>query len=1321
MKRWLSRSLLIAGLLVAVSLGAIAWLVGTATGSRWFILQAQQWVPGELIIKDVQGRLLDEWQISGLSYRYQDFSLRAASLHGVWRLGLNGVASVKRLEGEGLEMHIPPFSDEAIILPSVILPVRRIELHEVQLKPVTVQYADKSPFTLDSVVLRAVATDRLVIELLQAQAPWLRLAMEGNAGLRAPHPLSLQLHWSVPWTEQLRWSGEGVVGGTPERLTLATTVTRPVALQFEGVLNNILDVASKVNWTAALRWDRFEWPLVPRPSSEQALLTSQAGQLQAAGTKKDYRLELTSRLAGTYLPPGRWQLTAQGDGRSITLEKLVGELLQGTVTASGQADWQQPALAARLKLAADKLALKALWSDWPEQLRLDGELLAELDGQELTIKRLDARLPGTPAKLNVQGQYHLAAARPTLQTTLQWQALQWPLAGKEPAFTSSQGTLLATGELQAPQLELTTDLAGPSIPKGRWQASGQLTSNSLRINRLQADMWQGSLVTNGWFNCWFSGPPVLEWQATVSGDKLNPGKQWPDWPGELSGTLQSQGRWQQGTLDTRLAVQDVRGRLRGYPFKLQTRLAIQGRRYQLENLELRSGTNRLTGNAILTDTLTASWAVDAPELANLLPQARGSLSARGSVSGSLQAPQVNASLMGKGLVFQDQQLAQLQAEVKAEPNANGAVRLDLSVNDWRQAAKPLIKNLQVQLRGRLADHTVSVAVKTPVETLSLQLQGGLAPAQPFWTGQWQGSLQQLTATSTVLGDWTLTHPVALKFSTRQAQLAKTCLQHRSSRTSRTQDETAASLCTQWDWQATTGASFQAELNELSLSPGATGLPPGWSLTGALQGSASGLIRPDGTLRSEALLRLTPGVLTTRLQGETQQLHHQGGELRLTLTDQGLAGRLDLKLLKQSTLAATLELPHCNRLPLSSTQPLQGQLRMSLTELGMLAVLLPEVEHPQGIMVMDMTLAGTLNNPRLQGQLRLQNGALELPDWGLQLQGLNLVASATGTDTVQLQASLRSGEGEAQLSGDLVFASLTDWRLQARLSGTHLKIVDNPTAWIAASPHLTLTLAPGTVDVQGTVLIPEARLSPVISKLSEGAIGVSEDTVTVNPVHPKPGTPNGQPWHVTGQVKLTLADNITLKIADFKSHMDGSVLITKTPQDAIPVGNGELHIINGQYKAYGQNLEIDKGSVIFANQRLDNPSLDIKAVRRIFGDEPVKVAGVYIGGNIKSPKLSLFSDPPVEEKKILSYLTLGTALGEESESKPLGFGDSSKTKPYKVGMYVWPNLYVSYGIDFKRQGNNKVYNVRYEFGKQFWVEGEFKEEGNGVDFSYIIER
>ena len=371
--------------------------------------------------------------------------------------------------------------------------------------------------------------------------------------------------------------------------------------------------------------------------------------------------------------------------------------------------------------------------------------------------------------------------------------------------------------------------------------------------------------------------------------------------------------------------------------------------------------------------------------------------------------------------------------------------------------------------------------------------------------------------------------------------------------------------------------------------------------------------------------------------------------------------------------------------------------------------------------MDLDLAGTLAAPSLRGQLRLQNGALALPDWGLKLEDVNLTASADGSDTLRLQAGLRSDEGQARLVGTLAFPSLTDWRLKVRLDGDRLEIVDNPTARILASPDLTLNVAPGTVDITGKLLIPAAKLTPIIGKLSEGAAAVSADTVVVNPRKPQENNPNERQWHSTGQISLVLGDQVHLKIADFKSRLGGAVSITQTLQEPIPIGKGELYILDGSYKAYGQHLEVNKGYVIFANQRIDDPTLDIKAVRRIFGDEPVREAGVYINGTLQSPRLSLFSDPPVEEKKILSYLTLGTALGEEEEDKAPVLSARSKAKPYKVGMYLWPNIYVSYGVDPSRQSNNKIYNVRYEFGRQFWVEGEFKEEGNGIDFSYILER
>ena len=48
---------------------------------------------------------------------------------------------------------------------------------------------------------------------------------------------------------------------------------------------------------------------------------------------------------------------------------------------------------------------------------------------------------------------------------------------------------------------------------------------------------------------------------------------------------------------------------------------------------------------------------------------------------------------------------------------------------------------------------------------------------------------------------------------------------------------------------------------------------------------------------------------------------------------------------------------------------------------------------------------------------------------------------------------------------------------------------------------------------------------------------------------------------------------------------------------MPIGRGELSVIEGRYEAYGQKLDINRGRLLFDASPLDDPGLDIEARRR----------------------------------------------------------------------------------------------------------------------------
>ena len=97
---------------------------------------------------------------------------------------------------------------------------------------------------------------------------------------------------------------------------------------------------------------------------------------------------------------------------------------------------------------------------------------------------------------------------------------------------------------------------------------------------------------------------------------------------------------------------------------------------------------------------------------------------------------------------------------------------------------------------------------------------------------------------------------------------------------------------------------------------------------------------------------------------------------------------------------------------------------------------------------------------------------------------------------------------------------------------------------------------------------------------------------------------------------------------------------------LSVGTGEITIPEGRYRAYGQRLDVENGRLLFTGSPLDNPGLDIRAVRRVNDI----VVGLQIRGRARQPELELFSIPAMGQTDTLSYLILGRPMDGASASE-----------------------------------------------------------------------
>ncbi|HEX5419710.1 MAG TPA: translocation/assembly module TamB domain-containing protein, partial [Gammaproteobacteria bacterium] len=214
-------------------------------------------------------------------------------------------------------------------------------------------------------------------------------------------------------------------------------------------------------------------------------------------------------------------------------------------------------------------------------------------------------------------------------------------------------------------------------------------------------------------------------------------------------------------------------------------------------------------------------------------------------------------------------------------------------------------------------------------------------------------------------------------------------------------------------------------------------------------------------------------------------------------------------------------------------------------------------------------------------------------------------------------------------------------------------------------------------------------------------------------------------------------------------LGGAVQIVEGPGQPT-TGTGELRVEKGTYKAYGQDLTIRKGRLIFAGGPLTNPGLDVEAVRQATQEILV---GARVQGTLMQPELSLFSEPPLPQQEQLSYLVLGRSLNNASSSetsalasaaialglkggnfvserlnKSLGFqefgietqpGEGSTSASFVIGKYLSPSLYVSYGIGLFQPIN--TLKLRYTISSHWRLETESSSQAKGGDLLYHVER
>jgi translocation and assembly module TamB len=1277
-KRWAKRALLAAALLLLVAGIALAWLLHSESGARFALSLA----PRELAVGSMSGTLSGPLTLNNVRYAQAGVqaSLARGTLDLQWQPLLSNRLILDALTLEGLEVQLsdapaPPTSVAAATAPAPVLVLRNVALKSIRVT--------RMPAAGATAALKA----ETLVDIGSASAKLLQL--EGDA-------LTLQELAIAEARGTLSADGTlDLSGKTASSLNFAAHAVQPdVAL-----------TGSLAGTPARLRADVVASMRANGKGDGLADSVAFNGELMALNTAAL-----------------RWRGVLKSAGVNLAALGVTGPVQQVHFDLNGEGGLAQAKLSGALSLDADAFTLRAADIGWGESA--------------LTVRAFELGLP-SGGSLQASGSWPLSnSASAPGAMALQWRTLSLPERfGWPKGFVSEEGSVRLSGHTGKLSAELDFALAQAATAAnaalaGRIKASVQrnLDANSdiftlapLRVENSDG----GYLAASGDVVLPVAANAPLRWQLDLDAKDLNPALVAPEWPGLVGFSARSEGRLQlscspvcQGKQDDKpvasVTISSLAGVLKNQPLSGSGALKFAKSYQPTGTLALRWGANSAEFAAPTAGDVQAN--VDIATLGALIPNASGSLvgnvSLRQVGTGKASTTAVAANLQGRLISVGDVRAENLDVQAQIPSQLTQPLTLEIQASNAELAGQ-VLRSTQISVQGTRAEHTLSAAIEHANGGLSLAASGGLGTRGKLdtWTGMLNSlSVRPVVASATKRGakapELTLLAPAALSLSAANASLQRACLQG-----------AGLDFCTAVNWARVGASALSVDLNALDVA----------ALEAALGGLAEGV---RGVLAGTISASLNNGELVA-LNANIAPLSDQpiqasiaradADDVTLKFTEFAVAANalgagaptlnLSLALQNAGTLRAT---------GLSVGDTLRGELNIDLTSLQAFSGLSEAVVNPTGQVSGTLNLSGTAAAPIIAGRLNAKALGMELPAAGLKLANGLIDISSDGSK-LNVDGAVQSGKGTLKIAGWL--APFETAKVELQLQGTDVLLADIPSARVVASPNLTIAHDGTQIKVKGTLALPSANLQ--LDRFESG-VTRSADVVVLDDVKAAPGTP------VRADVTVSLGEDVTLKGFGLNGKLSGQLRVRERPNKT-GTARGEIEV-KGTYKAYGQDLLIERGKLLFSSTPLDDPGLDIRALRKI---EQTK-AGVQVRGTALRPELTVWSDPVMEQYDVLSMIVTGQTLrGASSDQKALvanaggnflaqGIGKKVGLElgvetlsdvggpAFTAGKYLSPALYVGYGQGlFNPQ---TLFILRYRLFERYELEGlSGREQKIGVNY------
>ncbi|MBL4647468.1 MAG: translocation/assembly module TamB domain-containing protein [Gammaproteobacteria bacterium] len=955
-------------------------------------------------------------------------------------------------------------------------------------------------------------------------------------------------------------------------------------------------------------------------------------------------------------------LQGKTDYNTVYIKKLQGHYAQQPLTMSGKL--QILPMTAHLKLItqlqnkpiAMDINATHLFSNHPwaikiylqsSQHRLAGKISAHGDHQifqadGLVVIKKQRYLPATKLAFMIRGKQK--NQRWQFRATSHWKNIHWPLslARKYPvAISSNSGKFSLRGNTQHYKIQLTSSLTGKNIPPSQLLMKGIGNAQKINLKTIRIIMLAG-LITGNASIAW---SPQLTWHSQLIGQHINPAIKWQAWPGNISFNVLSQGARIKQTFNGQLQINSLQGKLRQQEICGKANLRYTDGELKNSMANFHFGDAHLVANDRGNKHHEINWHINIPDLSKIFPRSNGRIISQGLI----KYPQIKLALQASNARWEKQRIDTLNIQGLVYVDGNHPSRLtftgkNILINNHH------INSIRLKLGGQKKQQHLQATLTMPQAKLQFKISGH------YIKHLWHGQINNLTLQSITLGNWQLKKSVLLQLSEKQFVLSPLCWLSRQQ-----------GICLSTNWQAKSGWRSHVKLTHIKLQPITKLFFKQFSLTSLLNFNGEFNLSTTQPLSAKINGELLRGKFIYQ-QGMMQDtLPITSGKFIGTVDQKGLQSSLKIHADKNNFVNAQFSLPGYTHLqPLVQQQKIQGNLTSHFSKLSWLTLLSPNVKNITGNSQIDLQWLGTIHTPKLSGNITIKHAAFNIKNSGLHLRKVNLTATA---DKKQIfySAQMQSGKGLLHITG-YTWLNKQNFPSQLKVTGKNIIVANSSDMKITASPDLTLKINRDSLYVDGRVTVPTAV---IYIRDYASTVTLPSNTVFINQEIVTQKTSHKLLDKLYAKITLILGDDVNFRTNNFSSKLAGSITLNEQP-DSITTGNGELRIINGAYKIYGQQLIVNNGKLLFVDSPVTNPALSIRAQKQITAvitdkfdsasidkksqqpqgipQQQTITVGVEITGTLNSPKVKLFSLPmQLSQTDILSYLVLGVSQNRAGAS------------------------------------------------------------------------